>query len=163
VAPRCNGLETVGFHDACVFKIPSALEPAMSQALRHPLTDLRRGATLRIDDGQPHVIDVFEGLVWVTQDGDPRDVILEAGESFRFDGPGLTLVQAFDDARVLLTDLVETPRSINALALHRRARAQRDAAVAALIGRAFAAAESGVQRLVERLTHRPLRPSNAPV
>jgi len=135
----------------------------MSQALRHPLTDLRRGATLRVDDGQPHVIDVFEGLVWVTQDGDPRDVILEAGDSFRFDGRGLTLVQAFEDARLLLTDLIETPRSVNVLALHRRARAQRDAALAALIGRAFAAAESTVRRAVERLTHRPLRPSNAAV
>lgn len=135
----------------------------MSQALRHPLTELRRGATLRVDDGQPHVIDVFEGLVWVTQDGDLRDVILKAGDSFRLDGRGLTLVQAFDDARVLLTDLAETPRSTNTFTLHRRARAQRDAAVAALIGRAFAAAESSVQRLVDRLAHRPLRPSNAQV
>ena len=135
----------------------------MSQALRHPLTDLRRGATLRIDDGQPHVIDVFEGLVWVTRDGDPRDVILEAGDSFRFDGPGLTLVQAFDDARLLLTDLVETSRSMSAFALHRRARAQRAAALAALVARGFAAAESALLRLVERLTHRTLRPSNTPV
>ena len=135
----------------------------MSQALRHPLTDLRRGATLRVDDGQPHVIDVFEGLVWVTQDGDPRDVILEAGDSFRFDGPGLTLMQAFDDSRVLLTDLIESRHSMSSFAVHRRARAQRDAAVAALIARGFAAAESAVQRLVERLTQRPLRPSNAPV
>jgi hypothetical protein len=132
----------------------------MKQALRHPLTDLRRGATLRIDDDQPHVIDVFEGMVWVTRDGDPRDVILEAGDSFRFEGRGLTLVQAFDDARLLLTDLTEMPRALNAFALHRRARAQRDAALAALIKRAFTAAESGVQRLVDRLMHRPLRPSN---
>ena len=112
----------------------------MSQALRHPLTDLPRGATLRIEDGEPHVIDVFEGQVWITQDGDLRDVILEAGESFRFEGNHLTLVQAFRDSRVLLTDLAETSRSMNAIALHRRARAQRDAAIAALLRRAFAAA-----------------------
>ena len=135
----------------------------MSHSLRHPLTNLPRGGTLRIDDGQPHVIDVFEGQVWVTQDGDPRDVILEAGDSFRVDGNGLTLVQAFQDARVLLTELTETSRSMNAFALHRWARAQRDAALAAWIGRGFAAAESGVQRLVDRLMHRPLRQSNARV
>jgi len=133
----------------------------MSQALRHPLTDLPRGGTLRIVDGQPHVIDVFQGQVWITQDGDPRDIILEAGESFRVEGNGLTLVQAFKDARVLVSDLTETSRTMNAFALHRRARAQRDAAVAALIGRGTAALESAVHRLVERLTQRPLRPSNA--
>ena len=57
----------------------------MSQAPRHPLLDLPRGATLRIDDGEPHVIDVFEGQVWLTLDGDPRDVILEGRESYRAD------------------------------------------------------------------------------
>ena len=68
-----------------------------------------------------------------------------------------------DDARLLLTDLVETSRSMSAFALHRRARAQRAAALAALVARGFAAAESAVLRLVERLTHRTLRPSNTPV
>src|SRR5512134_1196105 len=125
----------------------AATEPTMSQALRHPLIDLPRNATLRIEDGQPHVIDVFEGLVWLTQDGDPRDVILEAGESFRFDGDALTLVQAFRPSRVLVSDLADTPRTLNATALHRLARAKRDAAVAALIARGFAAAEAAVQRL----------------
>lgn len=133
----------------------------MSPALRHPLIDLPRGATLRIDDGEAHVIDVFQGMVWITQDGDPRDVILQAGESFSFDSSGLTLVQAFQDARLLLTDAAVPTRTMNALALHRRARAQRDAAVAALIRRGFAAAESAVLRLAQRLMHRPLRPSNA--
>ena len=135
----------------------------MSQALRHPLIELPRNATLRIEDGQPHTIDVFEGQVWLTQDGDPRDVILEAGESFRFDGDGLTLVQAFQASRVLLSDLADTPRTVNAIALHRLARARRDAVLAAFVVRAFAAAESAVQRLVHRLTQRPLRASNAPV
>ncbi len=126
----------------------------MSQALRHPLIDLPRGAVLRIAGGEPHVIDVFEGQVWLTQDGDPRDVILEAGESFRFDCDGLTLVQAFRPSRLLVSDVAETSRTMNASALHRRARAQRDAAIAALVVRGVAAAEAAVQRLVHRLSRR---------
>lgn len=129
----------------------------MSQALRHPMIELPRNGVLRIAGGQPHVIDVFEGEVWLTQDGDPRDVILEPGESFRFDGDGLTLVQAFRPSRLLVSDLADT-RAMNATALHRLARAQRDAAVAALVVRGFAAAESAVLRLaqllVERLSNR---------
>jgi hypothetical protein len=125
----------------------------MSQVLRHPMIDLPRNGVLRIADGQPHMIDVFEGEVWVTQDGDPRDVILEAGESFRFDSDGLTLVQAFRPSRLLVSDLADTP-AMSATALHRLARAQRDATVAALVMRGFAAAESAVQRLVHRLSHR---------
>jgi len=76
----------------------------MNQALPHPLTDLPRDRTLRIADGKAHVIDVFEGQVWLTQNGDLRDVFLEAGDSFSFDGRGLTLVQALRDARLLVSD-----------------------------------------------------------
>lgn len=125
----------------------------MSPALHHPLTDLPQGATLRIEEGRAHVIDVFEGQVWLTQDGDVRDLFLEAGESFTVEGHGLTLLQALRDSRVLVSERAEgaLPRPMNAFALHRWARAQRDAALAAWIRRGFAAAESAVQRGLQRL------------
>ena len=137
----------------------------MSQALRHPLIELPRGGTLRIADGQKHVVDVFQGQVWLTQDGDLRDVFLEAGQSFTVDGPGLALLHAFEDSRLLVTDVSEHrgARPVNAMALHRWARARRDAALAALLRRGLTAAESAVQRLASRLAHRPLRASNAAV
>jgi hypothetical protein len=125
----------------------------MSKPLRPTLTDLPRGETLRVADGKSHVIAVFEGQVWLTQDGDLRDVILEAGDTFAFDSPGVTLVHAFIDARLMVLDaqadsLVET---IDSVELHRRARALRDAAVGALIARGLAAAEAAVTRLARRL------------
>jgi hypothetical protein len=101
---RCNAAETRGRDDACVFREAPTQEPAMTVSTSHPLTDLPRDGTLRFDDGKAHVIAVFEGQVWLTQEGDVRDVILEAGESFVFGGPGLVLVQAFRDARVLLSE-----------------------------------------------------------
>jgi hypothetical protein len=142
----------------------------MSQALRHPLTDLPRDYTLRIADGRAHVVAVFEGQVWLTQDGDLRDVFLEAGESFGFESSGVTLVQAMRDARLLVSEpaALEPPRRIDAQALHQRARELRDAAVVALIARGTAAVESVFVRAAQRvgaamsaLLHRSIRTSNA--
>jgi hypothetical protein len=142
----------------------------MSQALRHPLTDLPRDGTLRIADGRAHVVAVFEGQVWLTQDGDARDVFLEAGESFNFESSGVTLVQAMRDARLLVSDpaALEPRARVDVQALHQRARELRDAALAALIGRAAAAVESvfvrasrRVAAAVSALWQRPLRTSDA--
>jgi len=141
----------------------------MNQALRHPLTDLPRDGTLRIADGRAHVVAVFEGQVWLTQDGDARDVFLEAGESFNFESSGVTLVQAMRDARLLVSDptALDHPRR-DSQALHQRARELRDAAVVALIARGAAAVESVLVRASRRvaaavssLLQRPPRTSNA--
>jgi hypothetical protein len=138
----------------------------MSQALPHPLTDLPRNGTLRIADGRAHVVAVFEGQVWLTQDGDSRDVFLEAGESFNFEGSGVTLVQAMRDARLLVSDpaALDPARRVDAQALQRRARELREIALAALIARAAAALESVFMRAAQRvglamsaLLHRRIR------
>ena len=44
-----------------------------------------------------------EGMLWVTIDDDPRDICLEAGESYIVDSRKRVLVQAFARARWLLT------------------------------------------------------------
>lgn len=64
-------------------------------------TRLRQGATLRIHEGEGHSIAVFDGLVWITQEGDPRDVFIASGQTFTIDRPGLVLVDAMND-----TDLI---------------------------------------------------------
>lgn len=136
----------------------------MSHAVPHPLIDLPRDATLRIDDGRPHVVAVFQGQVWLTQAGDERDVFLEAGDSFSFDRAGVTLLQALRDARLLVSDPTALERTIDSQALHRQARALRDAAVAALIARGAAAVESVLRAAAQRagaffstLVRRPAR------
>ena len=141
----------------------------MSQPLPHTLTDLPRDAMLRIADRQAHVIVVFEGQLWLTQDGDPRDVILEAGDSFSFDSHGVTLVQALRAARLLVSNpaALEPVRAVDAQVLQLRARALRDAAVAALIARGLAGAQALLSRAAQRLSasvsaaRRPLRTSGA--
>jgi hypothetical protein len=63
---------------------------------------LARGQTLKLTDGVGSTICAREGAVWITEENSRRDVVLEAGNCFRVDKPGLTIVQAFADAQVSL-------------------------------------------------------------
>lgn len=61
---------------------------------------LKRNQVVTVRGGIGHSIICDSGIVWVTQDGDPRDVILSVGGSFRLDRAGLALVQAFGPAAI---------------------------------------------------------------
>ncbi len=53
--------------------------------------------------GQPGLrIASHRGRVWITQDGDPRDVVIDTGESHALDRDGPVYVQALDAAWVLM-------------------------------------------------------------
>jgi hypothetical protein len=51
-----------------------------------------RGATLR----------VTRGTLWITQEGDPQDVVLRAGDSWLVERNGLVVVEAQNDANFLV-------------------------------------------------------------
>ena len=55
----------------------------------------------RIDAGKGLQITAVQGLVWVTQANDPRDIILSRGQSFILDRKGLTVVYALKDAAIV--------------------------------------------------------------
>ena len=115
----------------------------MNNELRHPLTDLTAGSILRLCDGRGRAIVVFEGQVWITLEDDRRDIVLAAGESFRVDRPGLTLVQAFRDSKVILVE-GEPGTAAGTYELHQWARAQRSAAVGDALANGFAAMHRAV-------------------
>jgi hypothetical protein len=75
----------------------------MSTILDHDCTALTDGALLRLRHRLGATVTVVRGRVWVTQDSDRRDVVLDAGESFVIDRPGLAIVQAFGAACVGIT------------------------------------------------------------
>ena len=76
-----------------MFPQPTASERiaplALAARTTHQLQD-RAGARVVCLDGQ----------VWITQHHDSRDIVLEAGDCFELDRPGLALVYALADAVV---------------------------------------------------------------
>lgn len=70
--------------------------------MKNELT-MTRGSLLRIEDGRELLIYVWEGSLWLTQDGDSRDRYLGAGDWFRLDRDGVAIAQATRRSTVTLT------------------------------------------------------------
>jgi hypothetical protein len=70
---------------------------------------LARRGLLSIRGGRGAVLFIEHGEVWVTQEGDPRDVVLPAGAWFRLDRDGTAIVQARRAAAVTLTAAADAP------------------------------------------------------
>ena len=66
---------------------------------------LHSSRPVRLQNGFGRRITVIEGNVWVTQDGDPRDIVLRPGDDFRFDRPVDAVISALGgDARIAYED-----------------------------------------------------------
>jgi hypothetical protein len=61
---------------------------------------------LVIDDARDQMLTCESGELWITQDGDPRDVILPAGKSWRVDRSGPLVLSAFKPA-VATLDMIQ--------------------------------------------------------
>ena len=65
--------------------------------------DLERSDLVRIENAHDMHVRVENGIVWISQERDTRDVTLEDGESFRFDCDGLALISAFGLALISIS------------------------------------------------------------
>jgi hypothetical protein len=73
-----------------------------------PLT-LAARSLHRIEDARGTRVTCVAGAVWVTQERDPRDIILSPGQSMILDRPGTAIVFAFRDATITLGSASEVP------------------------------------------------------
>jgi len=85
----------------------------METSLSHSLVRLEADELFSIEAARGRCVVVFQGSVWITQQGDPSDHIVKSGESFTFDRRGLAVVEALEPTSVaVLVDAVPAPESI---------------------------------------------------
>jgi hypothetical protein len=75
----------------------------MNNDLNLAVTTLQRNAVHRLADTRGLLVSCLSGSLWLTQEGDPRDTVLEAGDNALVERDGLTLLAALSDARFVLT------------------------------------------------------------
>lgn len=73
-------------------------------------TDLTRASTFlprytlqRVIDAKGQWLHCLRGTLWLTQEGDPRDIVLEAGDEALIERDGLSIISAMSDASFVLT------------------------------------------------------------
>ena len=66
----------------------------MDHGLEERTVRLATGRSLRVRDAAGRTVTCCAGTVWITQEGDLRDVILQAGERFTLDRPGVAIICA---------------------------------------------------------------------
>ena len=105
----------------------------MDTSLSRALTKLPKGALLLVRHPRGKGVAVFHGHAWVTQEGDSRDVMLGAGESFALDQPGTAIVQALQDTSLLVfetqPDAAALTHSLDPAGEPGRSRARADAEI----------------------------------
>jgi hypothetical protein len=69
-------------------------EPVMPEASSELRVQLEHHSLFDINDGQGLAVSCIDGTVWITQSNDPRDIVINAGQSFLLDKQGLALVAA---------------------------------------------------------------------
>ena len=72
----------------------------MHLQLESATLQIARGQLVRLEDAAGRVVRSRGGAVWVTEDGQLRDVVLRDGESYRLTGDALVIVHALRDAQV---------------------------------------------------------------
>ena len=76
----------------------------MNQDLINGTRNLDKGRIRHVHADKGRRVECLTGSIWITQDGDLRDIVLGAGEAFDFDRRGDALLSAFADSRYLLLD-----------------------------------------------------------
>lgn len=64
---------------------------------------LEHGAVLRITNGRGLLVTAHVGTLWITEQGDRRDVIVTGSRSYRIESDGLAIVNALEGASVTIS------------------------------------------------------------
>ncbi len=70
--------------------------------MNNRLLTLTKGDLVELADARGTTLRVTKGRLWVTQERDRRDIVLEQGDVWTIERPGLTVAEAQDDAAVVV-------------------------------------------------------------
>lgn len=76
----------------------------MNIELNDTVIKLEGNEPVRLRSEAGYRIACLSGSAWITQEHDTRDIILEAGECFVIDRPGLTLISAIRPGEILINE-----------------------------------------------------------
>ncbi|MDB5822350.1 MAG: hypothetical protein JWR21_1054 [Herminiimonas sp.] len=79
---------------------PAPLKMEMNSA--QSLFELASDQQTRLHDARGWTVRAVCGTVWITQDHDRRDIVLEPGDAFEIDRDGVALVTPLGKARVAI-------------------------------------------------------------
>ena len=63
---------------------------------------MKRGQTLKVLDGAGSTVTAAGGAVWITEQDQPRDIVVEPGGSYRLSARGVAVIEALGEASVSL-------------------------------------------------------------
>lgn len=66
----------------------------MQIELRAGAVKLAPNQTLKVVDGAGSTVCAVEGAVWITEENQPQDIVLEAGDCYRLKHDGIAIVNA---------------------------------------------------------------------
>lgn len=89
-------------------------------------TFLPRRNTLVLNDAEGTILSVESGVLWITLERDPRDIILLPGMRFEIDRTGKTVVVAEEDSRLRVVQRPSAAARVARWARRVGARAIRD-------------------------------------
>ncbi len=75
----------------------------MHTELNLAATSLQRGQLRRLQDARGSLVLCLSGTLWLTQEGDLQDIVLEAGDEARIGHDGLSILSALGDSRFVLS------------------------------------------------------------
>jgi len=81
---------------------------AMNIELDTSTLSLARDGLVALRDAEGTRVTCLDGALWITEDARERDVLLEAGEAFTIDRPGLTLIMGLTPALLHLSEMPKT-------------------------------------------------------
>jgi hypothetical protein len=85
------------------------MENGMNIELENSTLALAGDGLITLRDARDMRVTCLTGALWITEDHERRDIILEAGQSITLRRPGLTLVMALQPSSLRLTEPHDAP------------------------------------------------------